>query len=83
MHKESDYEYVRKQMQALRNPAKSKALDVVKDSARAREIKEKNESSRKSGLAITAKERHARRHEGKKGTSLSEFRAHARQMSKE
>jgi len=52
-------------------------------SPRMKEIRENNENARKSGLAIMAKDRHERRHNGKKGTSAHERQEWVKLMSKD
>jgi hypothetical protein len=53
------------------------------ESPRTKQIRENNERSRNEGLKIVAKGRHARRHEGKKGTTLKERSEWIKKMSKD
>lgn len=59
-----------------------KALENAKTSTRAEEIARTNARSKLNGVKLHARERHARRHLGKKGTSLVERRKFTSEMTK-
>lgn len=60
-----------------------KALNKAQETPRTKEIRERNEAAKRSGMEIMAKARHERRHEGKKGTTLQERHEWMNRMSKD
>jgi hypothetical protein len=63
--------------------SKTKALHTAGESDRARKVRERNENSRNEGIKMVARERHERRHGGKKGSSKAEHLASMKDVSKD
>lgn len=60
----------------------ARRLRPLPKSERQQQIDSINERARNEGIKLTARNRHERRHQGKKGTSLKEWKDHVALMSK-